>query len=1147
MAKRVTKEVKYVKLPEQRIREIEDLVALWPYETKAFMRSRLHQYQPPSDFVNRLLDTLLSLFIAAPEKHFEILKEPDILTDWQRRFEISGQTNPQDAWNKILEKEVSAKDYLYLLSLLDRELSDVHVPWELASLFEKVYRAHIRKEYISDPTVPTAPLLLIVGPSGSGKTATTSQAIEQVIFRSEVMPEVDLKQKKEALLAGEHFWKSIEEIDPTLALEIARRRKLRFYKKLSRVPLLRRLLKKRITQNLSDLEEQGLPVDFTMVTPNDFQTALAGEPGNYFKKALGDPRKTTIRHIEEAHSAFGKVNGRESGGVERQQRSLIDTANIVIDEIISGRRDCLLVATTDQPERIDAAIYRRFVEKGKIIDISEYWKNPANLREIVRLELMRSNIRIGSALEPACHRSITCIPPEGLERAVENLYKIFDERTLKVIPSYVRKLVHSVIEIKGNFFPEYLEDPLLVRRAFELVAKNSYGDLYKKVVDRMDRHVKWEAYVGNIKNLFSEMTNNCLFYGVSEEKGVVLNGPPGSGKTFLVRSWLSENSDVHDIATNPGALQDPVNPIDGAVENLEKVYDIAKMIAPTLVFFDEGDALAPRRSAAGGSPADKLTNRFLNLIDGEIPIHRVFTVLTTNRLDILDPALIRSKRLKVIEVSGHLTREDIHEIVRQTLGPAPLAPGLDVAAIVDSAKGICNTPADYAAFVEKARSLRSTEFEVLQRMRLLTEASKENKENFTKFNFKTLLGILEAVDAPQELRAKVQGDPLKFLRHYPAILDLLAPIQAAERYPLMPSHLHSARLEISQSPVRKGKVQLDEFLEAELSQEPQIGFIVGVGANDVSGMLLPIATSLTYSIDPEKVLVTGAVSSSAAAAAELDMAVQMTQQSAKEALTMVKNYLQELTPAISMPKLLGEFLDKYTIHHQLLSASYNVGGPSAGYALAINTLSALLHIAVYHDFGITGAPWTKGIKKGEVGGSVIIGGHKKKAEKVLLYLRRMYMPLQNYKDLEPDFLMSYWSQDKDILGVSNFGDLVPEVVWLGPDYEEKLLELIDIRIHYKINKYQGKKPDESVKQRILELKTALRSQLEQELVHRVEAIRRYLRNPEKDPHLSLEEILRAKPRPPRPLIDPLMRVIRRRRLWVSRKKDEPEAQEPPRL
>jgi transitional endoplasmic reticulum ATPase len=77
---------------------------------------------------------------------------------------------------------------------------------------------------------------------------------------------------------------------------------------------------------------------------------------------------------------------------------------------------------------------------------------------------------------------------------------------------------------------------------------------------------------------------------------------------------------------------------------------------------------------------------------------------------------------------------------------------------------------------------------------------------------------------------------------------------------------------------------------------------------------------------------------------------------------MVKNYLQGLEPKVSTARLLGDFLEDYTIHHQLLSASYNVGGPSAGYALAINTLSALLLIPVFNDFGITGAPWTKGVK-----------------------------------------------------------------------------------------------------------------------------------------------------------------------------------------
>jgi len=154
----------------------------------------------------------------------------------------------------------------------------------------------------------------------------------------------------------------------------------------------------------------------------------------------------------------------------------------------------------------------------------------------VRLELIRHDIRVDCPADAFCPKTAVYMPPQDLQRAVEKIYVIFDERTLKIIPSYVRKLIDSVIEIKGGFMPEYLDDSLLVRHAFELVARNSYGDLFGKVVDRMDRHLKWDEYVGEVKDVFSEMANNCLSYGVSEEKGVVLNGPPGSGKTFLVRA-----------------------------------------------------------------------------------------------------------------------------------------------------------------------------------------------------------------------------------------------------------------------------------------------------------------------------------------------------------------------------------------------------------------------------------------------------------------------------------------------------------------------------------------------------------------------------------------------------------------------------------
>jgi transitional endoplasmic reticulum ATPase len=1106
MAVRKTKEIRYVRLSENRIQEIEDLVAAWPYETKAFMRARLNQYTPRSSLVRSLFRSLAAFFMPTEDKRFDILKDPEILTDWQMRFSISGQTNPLEAWNKILEKEVSHKDYGYLLHLLDRELSDIHIPDELEAFFEKVYRAFIRKEYISDPELPKAPLLLIVGSTGSGKTATAGRVIETVVFGDLVTPEVDLKRKKDEILAGHPFWKGIEDVDPELASEINRRKRLQYYKRMSRIPVIRTVMKKRIGRHLLELEEQGFKVDYAMVTPNDYQTALAGEPGNYFKKALGDPKETCIRHIEEAHSAFGKAEGGQSG-VERQQRTLIDTANIAIDDITSGRRDCLLIATSDQPERFDPAIYRRFMEKGKIIDISEYWKRPENLKAIVLLELLRSDIRICHPDQTACTPNVSTISYDEMDTVVEKMYQIFNERTLKITPAYVRKLISSIIEIKGDFGPAYLEESLLVRNAFELVAKNSYGDLFAKVVDKMDRRIDWEEYIGAVKHGFSEMANNCLYYGVNDEKGVVLNGPPGSGKTFLVRSWLSENVDVHDVTTSASALQDPVNPVEGAVSNMEKVFDIAKMIAPTMVFFDEGDALAPKRSPSGGSPSDKLTNKFLNLIDGEIPLNRVFTVLTTNRLDILDPALIRSKRLKVMEISGDLHTDDIDDIVGRLLAGVPLKDGLDTSDITASARPLCATPADYAAFVEKVLALRNTEYEVLRRFQALAAADTEERLQFIKLNFKTIQGILGAIGAPKSLRSEMKDTTQSLLDRLDGIESLVSSIKGVDTYPLVKSHLLAARREISQSPVKKGRVQLDEFLEAELSQEPQVGFIIGVGANDTSGMLLPIATSLVYGLTAEKIRVTGAVSSATSAAAELDMAVQMTQQSAQEAFTMVENYFQSLEPDVNAARVIGEFLQNYTLHHQLLSASYNVGGPSAGYALAINTLSVLLDLAVYHDFGITGAPWTKGVKRGEVGGSVIIGGHKKKAEKVLQHLRRMYMPVKNYDDLEPDYLEAYWQQDKDILSVTHFGDLVPEVIWFGEGHHAQLSGYIADRIAAKrsASREPGGEPAD-VHAELAASKATLRRGAETVVRRRLKAIRSYMQTPGVDPHLSMAAI-----------------------------------------
>ena len=1099
---RKTRSPVYVRLSERRIRQIEALVAGWSFETRLFVLRRLRQYDPtrsPFEVVWGWLRLLKPI-----ERSFQILRDPELLNDWRRRFEVSGSQSASAAWEKILNKELDWHDYQYLTFLLEKQTADVFVPPSFLEIFRKLYHAHILKEYNEDPAVPRASLVLVIGGSGSGKSATVKQALEDAVFGAEVRPVVDLEAKREEVLANEPFWRSLEDVDPELAVRMERRHKAERLRLFSRLPVVKYMFRERISQALSSLEEEGVYIDYAMITPNDYQTAWAGEPGNYLRKAMGDPRRTCIRHLEEAHSAFGRPD--QMSSVKGQQATLVDAGNIILDEIAMGRRDCLLIATSDQPEQFDPAIFRRFVERGLVLDISELWVDPANLKEVVRMELKRKNFSFSAPANGA-----RLLSEKVLEETVARLDPIFRERSLRITPAYVRRLIDSIIALKGDFRSDYLDDQYLVRDALKAVARNVHGSLYKKLVGHMDRSIRWEDYIGGIKNEFSEMANNALYYNISDEKGVVLTGPPGSGKTFMVRAWLGDNVEVQDLVVNLNDLTDPTNPLEGMVENLERVYDIAKMLSPSMVFFDEGDSVAPRRSPQGGSPYDKVTNKFLSIIDGESPLSRVFTVLTTNRLDILDPALIRSKRLKVLNVTGHMRDEDALRIIRKEMNGIPLEEGLTHEEMVRIARSICETPADFTAFAEKVRSLRSTEVEVLDKLMTAVKESEAERARFVRFNYKTLVGLLEGAGGETSLALKARHGEESLLGCLDEAALHLSRVRAAGVFAVIRWHLHSARHQLASSPARKGKQQLDEFLETELSHEPQVGFVVGVGANETSGVLLPIASSLVYRLFPEKIVVTGAVSSSAPGAAELDLAVQMTHQSAREALTLVENYLQSLCPNLNVPRILGEFLDGYSLHHQLLSASYSVGGPSAGFALTINTLSILLSIPVLNDFGITGAPWTKGAKRGEVGASVIIGGHRKKTEKVLQYLSRMYMPQQNYQDMEVEVLEAYRIEGRDIRGVRSFSALVPEVFFFDDLQHRRLTEFLRLRLEKDLT--DGLHDGPSLRRQELEkLESDLRHQAEEEIRRRVEAVHETVKRGVAA-YSSLEEIFHQPPIP----------------------------------
>jgi transitional endoplasmic reticulum ATPase len=454
---RKTRAPVYVSLSEQRIAQIEELAEGWGTEIRRFVLRRLHQHDP-SRSLNQRLGRRLRRLYKPLQRDFSFLRDPRKLNDWHQRFEAAGSQDASAAWNRILTKELDPEDFYYLCYLLERQTIDTFVPTEVRDIFETLYHSFILKKYSEDPKVPRAPLILVIGNSGSGKSATVKQVLEDVFFSSEVKPVIDLKAKREEVLANQPIWRSLEEVDPELAMRIERRNKrsrLRFF---SRLPIVRYFFRNRISAALSSLDEEGIKVDYAEITPNDYQTAWAGEPGNYLRKAMGHPRKLAVRHLEEAHSAFGRPD--QMSSVKAQQSSLVDTANIIIDEIIHGQRDCIMIATTDQPELLDPAIYRRFVERGLVIDLNEFWDKPHNLRQVVCLELRRK-LHPAHPDDPRPEH----LDEEDLTQAINKLYPIFRQRSLRITPAYVRRLVSEVISIHGRLNYMCQEDQQQVRVA----------------------------------------------------------------------------------------------------------------------------------------------------------------------------------------------------------------------------------------------------------------------------------------------------------------------------------------------------------------------------------------------------------------------------------------------------------------------------------------------------------------------------------------------------------------------------------------------------------------------------------------------------------------------------------------------------------
>tara|TARA_Y100000310_G_scaffold246620_2_gene251962 strand:+ start:743 stop:3193 length:2451 start_codon:yes stop_codon:yes gene_type:complete len=379
---------------------------------------------------------------------------------------------------------------------------------------------------------------------------------------------------------------------------------------------------------------------FILINGPEIMSKYYGQSEENLRKKFEEAEKNapSIIFIDEI-DAIASKREETRGEVERR----VVAQMLALMDGLQSRGKVVVIAATNVPNILDPALRRggrfdREIEIGvpntagrlNILKI-----HTRNMPLAKNLKVNRKNVKLEELAEITHGFVGADLSSLAKESAMIVLRKLLPDLKLKEDQPIPKEMLERLKITQDDF-----------KDALKVVRPSALREVLVEIPN-----TKWEDIggLGNVRQELIEAVEWPLKHpesfhklGIKPPKGILLYGAPGTGKTLMAKAVANESNSNFILVKGPELYSKWVGESEKAVR---QVFKKARQVSPCVIFFDEIDSLAPKRSATSdNNVSERVVNQLLTELDGLDEMHDVVIIAATNRPDIIDTALLRPGR-----------------------------------------------------------------------------------------------------------------------------------------------------------------------------------------------------------------------------------------------------------------------------------------------------------------------------------------------------------------------------------------------------------------------------------------------------------------------------------------------------------------------